>query len=168
MESRSLKTVVVGAMLLGVTFLVGHRVGRGEVTRPGSPAKLTHGVAMESTPATLAPAPASAQRDLAELRAIIREELAQSKAAEPLTAGAPKADPDHESAAPPPVGNLPNLDAAHRMVASASASHAWTPKDARAFDELLPTMSPDERREAMSALFSAINRQEIKPEGRIL
>ena|SRR5215510_846334 len=102
--------------------------------------------------------PVVADRGLseAELRRVVKEELAASG----LDQGGRSAREPVQPA--PPSANPAAFDQGMRRVNQAIAQRQWTPDDAAALDHTLETASPEQRAEILHTLIPALNRGDIK------
>jgi hypothetical protein len=123
--------------------------------RPATPPA----AAPEARPSSVASTqpPIDQQQLAAEIRAVVREELARNHNEAP----APNQEPP-PAAALPTVEQVTAQDQAHAVVDGARRSGHWTEEDRAQLRQQLPQMSDAQRDEVLTTLIPAINRQEIK------
>jgi hypothetical protein len=141
----------------GLRYAFGSR-GQRE-TAPVAPASsaATTTTVYVSTPAT----PVNPTLLAAEVRAAVRAELAANRAP---TAPGPETAAASSSAL---ADSAQAADRAHAVVAAAQAKKRWTEEDRNALRPLLASMNDDDRREVLSTLVPAVNRQEIQLDPRV-
>ena len=110
-----------------------------------------------STPAT----PVDPAILTAEVRAAVRAELAANRA---QTAQRPETAAPSMSAL---ADSVQAADRAHAVVAAAQAKGRWTAEDRDALRPLFASMTDDDRRDVLSTLVPAVNRQEIQLDPRV-
>jgi hypothetical protein len=150
--SRRLAWLALSLAGAAVAFVAGRAVAPVGTAAPRPPAV---------SAARLPPAPAQGQPSWpairAELRAIVRDELAATAAAPERACAEPGgAQPPARAAAEPEA-----VDAAVSVVDGAVALGRWTDSDADALRPLLDTLAPSQQEEVLSRLAVAINEQRI-------
>jgi len=143
-----MRTVLLCVALVGLAGAGGYLLASGRA-RPDAAAPA----------AAAAPATGGAARGVseAELRRVVRDELAAGRSG-PASAGGAR----EPAAAAPPPGNAAAFDDGMRRVSRAIAQRTWTRDDAAALGRTIETMSPDQRAAILHSLIPALNRGEIK------
>jgi hypothetical protein len=99
----------------------------------------------------------------ADLRRIIREELAA--AGHPVAPASKdrEREPVEKPAAPTPE-NVAARESSQQLIATSLSTHRWTREQKSQLRDLLPLMTEEQRAATLAELIPAMNRQEIVPE----
>lgn len=152
--------VMLGLAALAATFWLGTRLGGPASERSG--AGRVERVVVErpaGPPIVMQPAAGGLTRE--DIRAVVREELAQHEAQE---AAADAKAPDAVS--PERAAKLQAaVVAAHGVVTDGVARRVWGDRERAALRVQLVQLGPAETREVLTPLFQAINAQQLQLDG---
>lgn len=145
--------------LLGSAFVVGYVGGAhtGAEPNPSTPPS--------SAEPSRDPPPAARGIGEAELRRIVREEMAvlpRAATEAPSPSVREDARADEAAAEPAPAAAVAAFDAGAQRVRNAIAARQWTREDAQMFARELNDMTPQQRDEVLQTLVPALNRGEIR------
>ena len=152
--------VMLGLAALAATFWLGTRLGGSTSERSGG--GRAERVVVErpaGPPIVMQPAAGGLTRD--DIRAVVREELAQHESTEAKSAEAKAEAVSPEHAAKVQAAVM----AAHEVVTDGVARRVWGDRERAALRVQLVQLGPAETREVLAPLFQAINAQQLQLDG---
>jgi hypothetical protein len=152
--------VMLGLAALAATFWLGTRLGAPASERSGG-GRVERVVVERASgpPIVMQPAGGLTREDI---RAVVREELAQHEHAEAKPGDARAAD----AASPERAAKVQAaVTAAHEVVTDGVARRVWGDRERAALRVQLVQLGPAETREVLTPLFQAINTQQLQLDG---
>ena len=151
--------VMLGLAALAATFWLGTRLGGERGASGGGHVERVLVERPAGPPIVMQPASGGLTRD--DIRAVVREELAQHEASDAKAAEAKAAEASPEHAAKLQAA----VTAAHEVVTDGVARRVWGDRERAALRVQLVQLGPAETREVLAPLFQAINAQQLQLDG---